>query len=98
MRFIRERCAEDISLSDIAASANTSPYYFSTKFKKDFGYSPHKLFMLTRINAAKQLLKTTNLTIKAIAGSVGYPNTNALTYAFSTRVGISPTAFPRYPV
>ena len=96
--YIRRHYAENITLTEIAAIVNMSQFHFSRQFKKLFGYSPHEFLILTRINMAKQLLKTTNKTIKEISLSVGYQNINAFEYAFTSRVGVPPTTFRRYPI
>ena len=98
MRFIRAQYMNPISLTDIAAYVNMSQFHFSRLFKKDCGYSPHEYLILTRLNHAKHLLKTTNLSIKAIAQSVGYRNVSSFTNTFTDRVGISPTLFRKYSI
>jgi len=75
-----------------------SQYHFSRLFKRECGYSPHEYIILVRINRAKHLLKTTDLPVKIIAQNVGYQNVTTFTNAFSNRVGLSPSAFRRYPV
>lgn len=98
MRFIRARYMDPISLTDIAAHVNMSQFHFSRLFKKDCGYSPHEYLILTRLNRAKHLLKTTDLSIKVIAQRVGYRNVSSFTNTFTDRVGISPTLFRKYSI
>lgn len=96
MHFIQQRYADPISLDDVAAHANMSRYHFSRLFKKACGYSPHEYLILTRLNCAKHLLKTTSLPIKTIARKVGYQNESSFTNAFTERVGLAPTLFRKY--
>lgn len=96
MHFIQQKYAEPISLDDVAAHANMSRYHFSRLFKKACGYPPHEYLILTRLNRAKHLLKTTDLPVKAIARKVGYQNESSFTNAFTDRVGIPPTLFRKY--
>lgn len=96
MRFMREEYMNPISLTDVAAHVNMSQYHFSRLFKRDCGYSPHEYLILTRLNRAKHLLKTTELPVKIIARKVGYQNVSSFTNAFTERVGISPTLFRKY--
>lgn len=43
-----------------------------------------------RIDAAKELLKSTNLTVTEIAGKVGYEDLNYFIRTFKKTVGMSP--------
>ena len=98
MHFIQEQYMNPISLLDVATHVNMSQFHFSRLFKKDCGYSPHEYLILTRLNRAKHLLKTTGLPIKVIAQKVGYQNVSSFTNAFTDRVGISPTLFRKYSI
>ena len=98
MYFIRQQYMNPITLNDVAAYANMSLYHFSRLFKRDCGYSPHEYIILTRLNRAKHLLKTTDLAIKVIAQKVGYQKVSSFTNAFTARVGISPTLFRKYSI
>ena len=98
MHFIQEHYMNPISLLDVATHVNMSQFHFSRLFKKDCGYSPHEYLILTRLNRAKHLLKTTGLPVKVIAQKVGYQNVSSFTNAFTDRVGISPTLFRKYSI
>ena len=98
MHFIQEQYMNPISLLDVATHVNMSQFHFSRLFKKDCGYSPHEYLILTRLNRAKHLLKTTGLPFKVIAQKVGYQNVSSFTNAFTDRVGISPTLFRKYSI
>ena len=96
--FPRAHFSEDISLPELAATVNMSQYHFSRLFKKECGCSPYEYLILTRINRAKHLLKTTRLPVKVIAQNVGYHSVTTFTNAFTSRVGISPSLFRKYPI
>lgn len=98
IQFIERNFASDISLEDAARHVNMSKYHFSRLFKKICGYSPYEFLILTRLNRAKYLLKTTDLPIKVIAQNVGYQSITTFTNAFINRVGISPSRFRQYPI
>ena len=98
MHFIQEQYMNPISLLDVATHVNMSQFHFSRLFKKDCGYSPHEYLILTRLNRAKHLLKTTELPVKVIAQKVGYINVSSFTNAFTERVGISPSQFRKYSI
>ena len=96
--YIHMHYEEPISLSDIAENVSVSQYHLSRLFKKECGFSPYEFIIITRINRAKHLLKTTDLPIKIIAQNVGYSNSTTFTNAFTERVGLSPTLFRQYPI
>lgn len=98
IRFMEENYEQDISLEDTAAHVNMSKYHFSRLFKKQCGVSPHEFLVLTRLNRAQYLLKTTNLPVKVIAQNVGYRSAATFTNAFIDRVGLSPTNFRQSPI
>lgn len=96
--FIQLHYAETIPLIDIANHVNMSQYHFARLFKKKSGYSPHEFIIITRMNHAKHLLKTTDFPVKVISQSVGYQNISTFTNAFTARVGMSPGQFRKYPI
>ena len=98
MHFIQEQYMNPISLLDVATHVNMSQFHFFRLFRKDCGYSPHEYLILTRLNRAKHLLKTTGLPVKVIAQKAGYQNVSSFTNAFTDRVGISPTLFRKYSI
>ena len=98
MHFIQEQYMNPISLLDVATHVNMSQFHFFRLYRKDCGYSPHEYLILTRLNRAKHLLKTTGLPVKVIAQKVGYQNVSSFTNAFTDRVGISPTLFRKYSI
>ena len=98
IRFIRTQYMNAITLTDVAAHVNMSQFHFSRLFKRGCGCPPHEYLILTRLNRAKHLLKTTDLPIKVIVQKVGYQNVSSFTNAFTDRVGISPTLFRKYSI
>ena len=72
--------------------------FFSRQFKNTCGFSPYEYLILTRLNRAKHLLVSSAKPIKVIAQEVGYGSESAFTNAFSSRVGVSPGQFRKYPV
>jgi Helix-turn-helix domain/AraC-like ligand binding domain len=61
------------------------------RFQKSFGVSPRGLLVRLRMDRAKELLRTSNLSIKEIAQELGYSQQHEFTRAFGRFAGISPS-------
>lgn len=91
--FIDRHYAENISLPDIAHASLISPYHLSRTFKAQTGFSPHAYLVSRRIDKAKRLLLTTQMSVQDISDCVGFSNVNIMIRAFKNAAGMTPTAF-----
>ena len=88
-RYAREATsAEPMMLSK-------DPAYDSLRhrFQKSFGVSPRGLLVRLRMDRAKELLRTSNLSIKEIAQELGYTQQHEFTRAFGRFAGMSPSVW-----
>ena len=92
---IRERFWEPLTLDDLARTAMVSKYYFLRVFTRVTGVTPGRFLCAVRIQEAKRLLMTTELTVAEIAVRVGYSSTGSFTRRFTELVGASPTHYRR---
>lgn len=92
-RYIENNYSNDISLGSIASVVSLSPNYFQTVFKKIYGVSPLKYLINTRINNAKHLLLTTELSITDIAFACGFNSQPYFNYVFKHEIGLTPLNF-----
>lgn len=83
----------DISLQDVADAVCLSQSYLGAQFKESLGVSYVKYLTLLRIEEAKRLLRTTDLSISAISQKVGYPNVTNFYRHFQRLEGKTPTAY-----
>ncbi len=90
---IRERFWEPLTLDDLARTAMVSKYYFLRVFTRVTGVTPGRFLCAVRIQEAKRLLMTTELTVAEIAVRVGYSSTGSFTRRFTELVGASPTHY-----
>lgn len=95
VRYIDEHLFEPLSVKHIASTVHLSPSHFSRLFRSTTGFSPHEYIMLHRIDEAKALLQSTNLSVKEIAFRVGYHSEVNFIIAFTDKTGLSPTQFRR---
>jgi AraC-like DNA-binding protein len=75
-----------------AMQFSKNPSYDSLRhrFQKLFGVSPRGLLVRLRMERAKELLRTTNISIKEIAQELGYSKQHEFTRAFHRFSGMSP--------
>lgn len=83
----------ELPLEELAGAAYLSPFHFARLFKKVTGASPHAYLAALRIERAKTLLATTDLSITETAVRVGYSSSSHFTKAFRQATGLTPRAF-----
>ena len=93
IHYIRDHIDKKISLRNLAEVANLSEYYFTRYFKAQTGYTPIEYATMAKLDHAKVLLIRTDMTIREIAASVGYHNSNGFTNLFKDKIGCSPQMF-----
>jgi AraC family transcriptional regulator len=91
--YIHDHLAEALTIMAIANELQMSPYYFSRLFKQSIGMSPYQYVMRQRIERAAFLLRTTPLSVAAIAVQVGFSSQNQLTIQFRKFIGTTPTNY-----
>jgi AraC family transcriptional regulator len=95
IEYINEHLAADLTIAAIAEQVEMSPYYFSRLFKQSVGLSPYQFVMQQRIERAAYLLRTTTLSVAAIATQVGFSTQNQLTIQFRKFLGTTPSNYRR---
>jgi AraC family transcriptional regulator len=93
LEFVDAHFQEDISVSQLAAIADMSPYQFTRAFKAKMGIPPHRYLVERRIAKAKLLLRMTKLPLSQIALEVGFSTPNHFAYVFRRTVGLSATKY-----
>lgn len=85
----------DPSLAQLAGTARLSKYHFVRAFKASTGLPPHRYLVQLRIDRARILLETTNLSITEIAAQVGYDDPGYLARLFRGHFGMTPAKYRR---
>lgn len=88
--YIDTSLDQDLSLNEMAAIVQMSPTYFASLFKRSTGISPHKYVIKHRVERAKLLLLSTDLTISEIASQVGFASQSHLTQQFKRLITMTP--------
>jgi len=88
--YIREHFRENINRDDVAAIAYITPNYLSKQFRSKKGMNLREYINQIRIDEAKRLLLTTNLSVSEVAGLSGYENISYFSTVFRKQTGMSP--------
>jgi AraC family transcriptional regulator len=93
--YMISRLHDDISLSELAGISGLSVGHFAFAFKQSMGISPHGWLRRQRIDMAKSLLRSRDLSLPSIAANIGFANQSAFGVAFRKETGMTPTAWRR---
>lgn len=91
--YVSLHYSEDIFMSSVAREMNYSSAYFSKLFKQCFQRNFITYLTDVRINAAKKLMRNTDMTIREIGEKVGYKDPNYFTKVFRKVVDVSPSEY-----
>ncbi|MBB1252770.1 AraC family transcriptional regulator [Streptomyces sp. OF3] len=84
-----------LSVGEHAARLGVSGGYLTESVKRATGRTPSQLLREARVREAKRLLVATELSVRRVAGRVGYPDPAYFCRFFRRETGISPGAFRR---
>ena len=91
--YIDEHFKEKIYIEELSAMINVSPDYFTKMFKESIGKTPIDYINGMRVNAAMDLLCTTEMPMTDIADSIGFCNPNYFHKIFKQYMLTSPLAY-----
>ncbi|WP_245429834.1 AraC family transcriptional regulator [Mesorhizobium sp. WSM3859] len=78
-QFLKENFSRKLSLSEMAAVCDLSPYHFARAFSKTFGVSPYQYVLGLRLDLAEKLLADSRMSITDIADLAGFSSQSHLT-------------------
>lgn len=93
--YINEGYSGSITLEEVAQSVHLNPVYFSTLFKSLTGTTFTNYLQEVRIEAAKNLFKTTQHNVKSVCRMVGYSDLNYFAQLFKKSTGVTPASYRR---
>lgn len=91
--YIRQRLCEPIGLTDLARRIYRSPAYTIRIFREAFHQTPCAYLAACRIEAARQLLAGTQVSIKAIAAQLCYADQHYFAHVFRRATGQTPRQY-----
>ncbi|MFT4145048.1 MAG: AraC family transcriptional regulator [Mobilitalea sp.] len=93
VNYIEENYEQELSISELAKVAGLSEFYFSRIFKKHTGFTIHEYIIKTKVVNAKELLKSTNLSLREIAYQCGFSNESSFCNTFKKITDMTPGNF-----
>jgi transcriptional regulator GlxA family with amidase domain len=91
--WLQDNYHRNISFAQIAERFGMSVRTLNRRFKSAVGQSPLMYLQEVRINTARDLLKTSNLSISEIADKVGYQDSSYFTTLFKKQLSTTPIAY-----
>jgi AraC family transcriptional regulator len=91
--YIQDHLEQALSLSTLAAVAQTSPAHFARLFEQATGRTPHQYVITCRMAYAKRLLVETDLPLSEIAPQVGCADQSHFTVLFGKHVSMTPQVY-----
>jgi AraC-like DNA-binding protein len=89
------RFAEALDLHRMAEEAGFSKFHFARAFKDAYGETPAAYLSRRRVERAKDLLRSANLTVTEVCVLVGFSSLGSFSTRFSELVGMAPSEYQR---
>lgn len=93
IQYVKDNVSNDINLNSVADRFSYSPPYISSLFKKQIGIGFNEFLTKTRMDMAKDMLKSTEVPINEISELCGYGNSKYFAASFKKSFGVSPSSF-----
>lgn len=91
--FIMENIADPITVKDVADHVGLSAEYFTKMFKRETGQNIKEFITLMKVEAAKDMLERTNLSVGMVALELGYSNFSHFSQVFRKYENITPSEY-----
>ena len=93
--FIEEHYADPVTLGGMAKIFMTNPCALSRSFKRYMGVPPISYLNRVRIQAAKELIENSDLSLTQVCSRVGYESLTYFGRVFKEFTGVTPSQFRR---
>lgn len=95
-RWVPEHLTEDLSVAALARRAAMSERTFVRAWREETGTTPAAYVEQVRLEAARRLLESTDLTVDAVARAVGLGRAERLHRAVRRRLGTTPDRYRQH--
>jgi transcriptional regulator GlxA family with amidase domain len=93
--YMRQCLGQTVQVPTLARMASLSLSHFFALFKRQTGFAPMDYFIRLRMQRACELLDATTLSVKEIAGKLGYEDPFYFSRVFKCVNGMAPTEYRR---
>jgi transcriptional regulator GlxA family with amidase domain len=93
--WAQDRLADAVSLDDMAGHARMSVRTFTRRFREETGLSPARWLLQQRVERARLLLETSDLSVDVVARRSGLGSATSLRQHLHAVIGVAPTAYRR---
>ncbi|BFM15733.1 hypothetical protein R50073_19160 [Maricurvus nonylphenolicus] len=94
-KYLNEHNKFQCSVEEAAEQCHLSRSHFMSKFKRAYGMTFNRFMVQRKVNAAKYLLRSSELSITEIAHRLEMDNASYFTKIFKAEVGCTPKAYTR---
>jgi len=91
--YLRQRSTEPASITELAARLGISPRSLHRRFKLATGTSPNQYLLQQRLHNARELLRTSNLSIAEVAMAAGYGDSDYFSRLFRAAMKQTPRQY-----
>lgn len=94
IEYMHAHLSRPITIHELAAVVQLSPYHFARAFRQMHGVPPHRYLLRMRLEHARDLLARTDMSITEIAAACGYTSQH-LVRSFRRHIGTTPGDYRR---
>ncbi len=88
--YVDEHLSDNIRKEDLAELMHLNEDYLTRVFKKETGMSIKAYIIRQKMNAAREMLQTTSLSVSSVAIQLGYNNFSHFSATYKKEFGITP--------
>ncbi len=92
-RYIDANYAKNITLDSLAEITHINKFYLAHSFTECIGQSPINYLTDRRLEACKELLTSSNLSVAQVASSVGFSSQSYFSQIFRKKTGMTPRQY-----
>lgn len=93
MQYIEDHIGEDLGRTQLSDYVHLNEDYLSRIFKKETGYLLKDYIMMKKMDFAKELLSTTNMSISLVAVRCGFTNFSHFSQTFKKLENMTPNEY-----